>query len=362
MCLCDDATYRTRCVTVARVVAMSPTPSLIVPRSLDGLLPSRLATFAALQCPFSLNRNINEAEAGNQARAWLVDRFGDSNATRKLMAADMERFTAGFYPSTDLAGLTWATRFLFWAFVLDDLVDETDVGRGATTAARLIERLDLVLQRQPLDDPSVLETTLAELLGDLLPFLKPGEYEQFCDACRAYFGALLWEANNRASHWIPDLVSFELFRPAAGAVPPFWMLIGPLEQLRLDPDALAHVQLQKAQSLAGRIACWYNDVLSYEKEYAAHDVHNLAIVLERHRYLGAAEAFSAAVDFCNEDVLAFCTAAATLLAEVPTDDVRRYLTVLESMMATTLTWTLESARYESAAPEVPRLGIQFKTA
>jgi selina-4(15),7(11)-diene synthase len=340
---------------------MSPTPSLIVPRTLDGLLPSRLATFAALQCPFSLTRNVNEAEAGNQARVWLVDRFGDSKATRKLMAADMERFTAGFYPSTSLAGLTWATRFLFWAFVLDDLVDETDVGRGATSTALLIERLDLVLQRRPLPDASVLETSLAELLTDLLPFLQPGEYEEFCDACRAYFGALVWEANNRASNWIPDLTSFELFRPAAGAVPPFWMLIGPLEQLRLDADTSAHVELQKAQSLAGRIACWYNDVLSYEKEYAAHDVHNLAIVLERHRYLGAAEAFQAAVDFCNEDVFAFCTAAAALIADAPSDVTRRYLAVLESMMATTLTWTLESARYGNTSSEVPRLGIQFKS-
>lgn len=236
---------------------------------------------------------------------------------------------------------------MLWAFVLDDLVDETDVGRGARSAADLIERLDLVMRRQSSPDAGVLEATLAELLGDLGPFLREGEYEEFCDSLRAYFGALVWEANNRAAQWVPDLVSFELFRPAAGAVPPFWMLIGPLENLRLCDADKTDPKLQKAQTLAGRIACWYNDVLSYEKEYAAKDVHNLAIVLERHRYLTPLAAFEAAIAYCNEDVQQFCDAAAELTPNASAT-LQQYLATLQSMMATTLIWTLESARYEAA--------------
>ncbi len=329
---------------------MSPTPSLIVPRALEGALPSRLATFAALHCPFSQSKNRHEQAAGEAARAWVLERFGDSQAARKLVAASMEEFTAGFYPTASLTGLTWVTKFLLWAFVLDDLVDETDVGRGASSAAALIERLDLVMRRHSVPNVGALESTFAELLNDLIPFLGDGEYEEFCESLRAYFGALVWEANNRAAQWVPDLVSFELFRPAAGAVPPFWMLIGPLENLRLCEAEKSDPELQRAQALAGRIACWYNDVLSYEKEYAAKDVHNLAIVLERHRYLTPLAAFEAAIDYCNNDVQQFCDAAAEL-APNASATLEQYLATLQSMMATTLIWTLESARYGGTAAQ-----------
>lgn len=325
---------------------MCPTPSAIVPRGLQGALPSRAATFAALHCPFSQQTNPHAGAAGLSARGWFLGCFGESSTSQKLVAANMEQFTSGFYPRASLEGLTWVTKFLFWAFVLDDLVDETDAGRGPSAAASLMERLETVTRGAVPECPTPLESSLRELLDDLDPFLLPNEDEEFRESLRAYFGALVWEANNRTQSWVPDLPSYELFRPATGAVPPFWMLIGPIENVRLAPPEKNNPDIQRAQQLAGRVACWYNDLLSLEKEYANNDVHNLAIVLERHRYLTPSNAFDAAIAFCNGDVAEYCALAKLLIADKPSDALTQYLATLQSMMATTLLWTFNSTRYD----------------
>lgn len=102
----------------------------------------------------------------------------------------------------------------------------------------------------------------------------------------AYFGGVLWEANNRAGKWVPHESSFLMLRPAAGAVPPFFALVEPLEKLSLSAAVRAVPQLLELQRLAGGIVCWINDVLSFEKERKLNDVHNLAIVYEVHRVAG----------------------------------------------------------------------------
>jgi hypothetical protein len=324
-------------------------PSAFAPRLLEGAVPSRLAVFSSLQCPFHPLSNPNEVQAGASASAWVRQRFGSTRAER-LIAASMERLTSGFYPTASVDRLTWVTKFLHWAFALDDLVDETAVGQGPRDVAVLFERFDDQMQGNALAEPSQLETAFAELLGELRTFLTPSQFQRFRVAMHAYFGAMLWEANNRAHHWIPDLQSYELFRPAAGAVPPFWMLIEPLEGVPVT-DLERHAGLQEAAELAGRIVCWYNDVLSYAKEYAAKDVHNLAIVLERHRYLTPTAAFHAAIELCNSEVARFVEIVQTALPEQNDESLAHYVRVLGSMMATTLCWTMDSARY--AAGETP---------
>jgi 5-epi-alpha-selinene synthase len=331
-------------------------PSAFAPRLLEGAVPSRLAVFSSLHCPFHPLSNPNEEQAGAAASAWVRTRFGSSRAER-LIAAGMERLTSGFYPTANLDRLIWVTKFLHWAFALDDLVDETAIGHGPRDVAQLFERFDQLMQFETLAAPSPLETAYAELLQELHTFLTPPQFQRFRVAMHAYFGAMMWEANNRAHRCVPDLESYELFRPAAGAVPPFWMLIEPLEGVSMT-EVERHVGLREASELAGRIVCWYNDVLSYAKEYAAKDVHNLAIVLERHRYLSPTAAFHAAIEFCNDEVGRFVAIVQPLIQEHGGGPVAHHVRVLESMMATTLCWTMDSARYAaSATPLSSRVNV-----
>src|SRR5690606_31718012 len=195
---------------------------------LEGEIPSRLAVFRSLLCPFDPLSNPNATRAGALASRWVRAHFSAARAKR-MIGAKMERLPAGFYPTASLAHHTWATKFLHWAFALDDLVDETTVGRGPAEVASVLERFDEQARGGFLADPTPLEVAYAELVTQLHTFLSPAQFQRFRTAMQAYFGAMLWEANNRAHGWIPDVPTYELFRPAAGAVPPFWMLIEPFE-------------------------------------------------------------------------------------------------------------------------------------
>jgi len=138
-----------------------------------------------------------------------------------------------------------------------------------------------------------------------------------------------------------------MLRPAAGAVPPFFALVEPLERLELAPAVKAHPQVLELQRLAGGIVCWINDVLSYEKERKLGDVHNLAIVYEVHRGLPPGAALSQAVKLSNAEVDGFLARAAALpsFGEADDDVLARYIGVLGSMIRITRDWTLGSARY-----------------
>jgi hypothetical protein len=158
---------------------------------------------------------------------------------------------------------------------------------------------------------------------------------------------MLWEANNRAGKWVPHESSFLMLRPAAGAVPPFFALVEPLERLELSAAVKAHPQVLELQRLAGGIVCWINDVLSFEKERVLNDVHNLAIVYEVHRGLSPGAALTQAVKLSNAEVDGFLARAAVLpnFSEAENAALARYIGVLGSMIRITRDWTLGSARY-----------------
>ena len=279
---------------------------------------------------------------------WVKQAFGDELLARKAQAARMAWMVAGFYPSAGLAELSLAADYLCWAFALDDLGDETPIGERPGQLADLFEHFDGTFSGAPpcVDDPASVRA-LRDIVTRLQQLATPEQVEAFRVGNQAYFGGMLWEANNRAGKWVPHESSFLMLRPAAGAVPPFFALVEPLERLTLSPAVKAHPQVLELQRLAGGIVCWINDVLSYEKERKLNDVHNLAIVYEVHRGLPPGAALTQAVRLSNAEVDGFLARAAALPRFGEADDamLARYIDVLGSMIRITRDWTLGSARY-----------------
>src|SRR4029079_16704561 len=129
---------------------------------------------------------------------------------------------------------------------------------------------------------------------------------------RAYFDAMLWEAKNRAQRAVPDEAAYLALRPAAGAGPSFFALIEPLEGIRLSPAVRSHPGVTRLARLAGDIICWTNDLLSYEKEHAHGDFHNLVMVYQHQRKMGPAAAAASAIELVNEATRDFIETAASL--------------------------------------------------
>jgi Terpene synthase family 2, C-terminal metal binding len=313
-------------------------------------MPSREVIAQALRCPFARRLNPNVDQAHEQSSRWVRANIPDSRMAERLTQARMAWMVAGFFPSAGVEELSLAADYISWAFALDDLGDETELGKNPILLARLFETFDAVFEgpARALESASV--RGLRNIVSRLSKLATPQQLAAFHAGNLAYFGGMLWEANNRAGAWVPNESSFLTLRPAAGAVPPFMALIEPLERLTLPVQVRNHPHVEELTRLAGGILCWTNDVLSYEKERAQGDVHNLAIVYEVQRGLTRGAALTQAVAFHNAEVDGFLARAAALpaLNLDSSGKLQRYVQVLCSMMRITRDWTLGSARYADA--------------
>jgi 5-epi-alpha-selinene synthase len=322
--------------------------STIPPRWNDEEIPSRAIVAEALRCPFPLRLNRHVQAAHEHSLRWVKQVYGDELLAQKAGKARMAWMVAGFYPTAGIVELSLAADYLCWAFALDDLGDETPIGERPAQLSELFELFDGTFTGAP---PLVGEPASVRALRDIVVRLRqlatPEQVEAFRVGNQAYFGGMLWEANNRAGKWVPHESSFLMLRPAAGAVPPFFALVEPLEKLQLSAAVKAHPQVLELQRLAGGIVCWINDVLSFEKERTLCDVHNLAIVYEVHRGLAAGAALTQAVKLSNAEVDGFLARAAVLpsFSDQENAALARYIDVLGSMIRITRDWTLGSARY-----------------
>jgi 5-epi-alpha-selinene synthase len=322
--------------------------STIPPRWNDEEIPSRAVVAEALRCPFPLRINRHVQAAHDHSVRWVRQLFEDDLLAQKTARARMAWMVAGFYPNAGLVELSLAADCLCWAFALDDLGDETPIGERPAQLAELFELFDLTFtEAGPRKDEPASVRALRDIVLRLRRIASPEQVEAFRVGNLAYFGGMLWEANNRAGKWVPHESSFMMLRPAAGAVPPFFALVEPFEKLELSAAVKAHPQVLELQRLAGGIMCWTNDVLSFEKERVLGDVHNLAIVYEVHRTLPPGAALTQAVKLCNAEVDGFLARAAVLpdFSEAENAALARYIEVWGSMIRITRDWTLGSARY-----------------
>ena len=321
-----------------------------VSRWFDAEIPSRKQFLESILCPFPLRINAHAGAAEQASLEWLV-RLGlvtNRQLEVKISKAHLTTLVAGFYPTAGLAELKLASDYVCWAFALDDVGDETEVGERP---ARLMELFDgfgrLLNGEAPHASAGPLEHGLYQVVDRVAPFMTSAQVAEFAEGNRAYFGGMLWEANNRAHSQIPEEEAYLTFRPAAGAVPSFFGLIEPLEGISLAPHVQAHEAVRNLSRLAGGIICWINDVLSYEKERAHGDFHNLVMVYEHHRQLLPGVAGLQAIAFINSGIREFVTAAAQLpsFGEAQDAELKRYVGVLRAVIRVTLSWTYDSTRY-----------------
>lgn len=300
---------------------------------------SRAQIVAGIDCPFEMLLNGKHEEVGKQSAQWAQRMIGGP-IVDALVTARPELMSGGFYPTASLERLRIATDYLFWAFSLDDTADESAVGSSPARLARIFERYDHIFRGEVVSAPSPSERALRDILDRLSQMMTRDQLDRFRHQNFAYFGAMLWEAANREAEWVPDESSYLALRPAAGAVPPFYGLIPLMEQIPKQEIELTDSALANT---SGRLACWVNDLLSYEKERDQGDLHNLILVYRKHRQLSEEAAISLGVDFVRREYeLLSREQAEPGASQLGTG---KYLATLRSFVATTFYWTNTSRRY-----------------
>ncbi len=170
---------------------------------------------------------------------------------KRVVSARMAEMVAGFYPTAHATQLEFASDYLCWAFTLDDVGDETAAGLRPAHLVELFERLEeLFYGGRARADASALEFAFEDLMLRFAGFATNESVRAFHEANRAYFGGMLWEANNRAAKSMPDEDAYLTHRPAAGAVPPFFELIHPLEGISMSQRVREDANIAELTRLA----------------------------------------------------------------------------------------------------------------
>ena len=144
-------------------------------------------------------------------------------------------------------------------------------------------------------------------------------------------------------------------RHHSAATDMFFDLIEPMHGVELPPALLDDPDYAAARRAAGTVIGIFNDLVSWPKEAAIGDHHNIVFALQREHRLTLAEAVAAAVAEHDAHVIEFQVARDRLETRHWTDRPAIIgIADLVHWIRGNLDWSLESGRYSSDAIPAPR--------
>jgi hypothetical protein len=175
--------------------------------------------------------------------------------------------------------------------------------------------------------------------------------ERFVGHVAEYLAANAWEAENRSRARVPPITEYVRMRRHSAATAMFFDLaegLGSPEPATgpalTEPYAEASVALLRRY--AENVVAWFNDLVSWPKEAARGDPHNLVLVVHHELRLSLPDAVGYVVDRHDREVRLFVAAGRDLGKWRP--DARRLVRSLEYWIRANVDWSRESGRYASA--------------
>lgn len=306
----------------------------------------------SLYCPFPSRIHAQAERADTESLAWCRARglLGSATLERKFETQRFALLAARMFPRAPDPVLRFAANFSNWLFVLDDMFDEQEMGRAPARLSAWTNLLSLTFRSQ---HPALAEPVfgaLAELSASLTQLTgpHPGLWSRFGLRLHEYFEGCCWEATNRACGIAPSLDTFLILRKNAGAVFTYLDLTELATGVYLSLEARKHPRIERMNLAACNVACWSNDIYSFEKEREQSDWHNLVLLERRERNLTLAEALTSAVRACDDEVRHF-----ERLAQEPprlanldeTHAAQAYVDGLRDYIRGALDWTAACPRY-----------------
>jgi 5-epi-alpha-selinene synthase len=210
------------------------------------------------------------------------------------------------YPYTTRERLLLIADFNTWLFTLDDRFDEGALGRDPAALHTLHRECLAIMRGAPVttsSDPWL--SAVADLRERFLSLSTPTWWESFVSQLERSYAASRWEARNRLEQRVPTEPAYRRMRRYTGAVYVFLDLIEFAQGIEL-PRALAVDPLILAlRRKANNVICWFNDIVSLEKELRAGDMHNYALVIHHQRGVSLADAIDRVVEMHNREAASF---------------------------------------------------------
>ncbi|WP_327009453.1 hypothetical protein OHA72_20745 [Dactylosporangium sp. NBC_01737] len=263
----------------------------------------------AVLCPFTprLSPHVDLVQRWSlhwATRHGLLDRPGARAAFARARFANLMART---YPDADPVDLQLATAWLISVFALDDHLERA--GDPGATRRLVDEVLDLLErdEQDPHEPPKGHLRALGEVWRRTRPRVSPAWRARFAGHVGDYLEATVWEAGNRAANRPPSLAEYRTMRFRTAAIDMFFDLIEPMHGVELPAAVFADHDFAAMHRSAGMITAIFNDLVSWPKEEAAGDHHNIVLALRHERRLPVEAAVRAAVaehDALVEDFVA----------------------------------------------------------
>jgi 5-epi-alpha-selinene synthase len=323
------------------------------------------AAAPSVLCPFTPRISPHADAVQRWSLHWatrhgLLERPGARAAFARARFANL---MARAHPDAGEPELRLATAWLISIFVLDDLLERALVRDPEPAGAAVTEVVRLLRDQRP-------APILAEILGRPLagaldevwrrtePRVGPAWRERFVGHVADYLAGTLWEAGNRAAGRPPLLEEYRRMRHHSAATDMFFDLIEPMHGVELPTVVLDDPDFVAARLSAGTIIGIFNDLISWPKEAAVGDHHNIVFALQRERRLSMGDAVLAAVAEHDARVIEFQLARDRLESRYWTD--RRVVFGIDDLVhwiRGNVDWSLESGRYTPSELPAPRRAV-----
>jgi hypothetical protein len=317
----------------------------------DGRLPVvDISSIPAVFCPFPPRVSPHAAWVQRYSVAWAT-RHGFLPTPRDQSAFARARFAslmARAYPDASQADLCLAVCWLTFTFMLDDHL-ETVLGREPERQRALAAQILGYLRGGRVPDD--LDQPLASALDDVWIRTRlragAGWRERLIGHVAEYLAANEWEAGNRSQGRFPPIGEYVRMRRQSAATAMFFDLAEALGGHEPETDPYAEAGLALLRRYADNVVAWFNDLVSWPKEAARGDPHNLVLIVHHELRMSLAEAVDYVVSRHDREVRSF-VAAAREFSRRP--DVSRLVRGLEHWIRANVDWSRESGRYAPLEP------------
>ncbi|MFJ2913770.1 terpene synthase family protein [Streptomyces sp. NPDC087228] len=176
------------------------------------------------------------------------------------------------------AEVTLSAKWMAWLFLLDDRIDESDLGRDAD----LLEEHLGDLQATALGTLISVTRSMGRALGEIVTEASAGMSDvwqlRFRRHVSDYLSACVWQAAHRQAAQVPRPDAFPHWRRAFGAIMPTFDLVERTNGGALPSCVYYSRPYQDLLIAAADLVCWTNDLMTVDKEAAHGDLHNLVLV------------------------------------------------------------------------------------
>ena len=312
-------------------------------------MESPFARLAALDCPFvsAVHPAAAIIQEGTYQWATACGLLATPTVQHSFMARQYGILMARAYPNAPEPMLQLIADWNSWLFLLDDVFDQ-DAAGDVDRIERAIQRV-LGVFRGNLPSPmQPMDAAVMDLALRMVQLTEVHWREGLFQELTRSFAASRWEAQNRATRTIPTLTDYWHYRPYGGAVYCYLLWIEPAMQATLPMSVVQHPLVQRLTTLTNDVIWLANDLISFERELAAGDVHNLVYLLHSTNEMSLNDAMQEVITEHNERVTQFLTVREQLthVGLMEQTVVQQYVSGLQHWIRANYDWSHTTLRYQ----------------